>query len=358
MRMWVICRWCGEPPPRRSHAFFISQGLDLRTLKFSEGVNVVKVQHLSLRGNKHMQMDESFLKRLFAPGRGVGKFKHSSIAGCNTFMSVLAHQQNINQNSTGSTSKKASKGTSGETSPKRDDKPTQAVRQGPAGIFDRRALNSARESKSKELANQGPENGGNKTAAVTYTKISDVNPHDNAKNEASDDYDNAYFDTYVVSLSATLAAAFLSVENDACDKIKLLFLCSENEHRYCREKVDEVGMCAKLAAQSENVSVFCEEDVEESETCHEHFDPAVPSSICRPSCRDSGTTSRFSLDWNASGAPGCDASMCEPSSSVFCERGSAKGLGCNSGDCLDKFCQQFTFGSGLERHSDYMGSGF
>ena len=331
------------------------QGLDLRTIKFAEVVDLVKIKRLSLRGNKHVQMDESLLKRMLAPGKA-GKFKHSTIAGCNAFASMLAKYHEVQQKVLGSTRQNPSKGKSRETSAMLDsDTKDTSGAQGPTGMSSDGALNSARaSSKDKKPANHGPDGSGKKPSKVTNAKKSDMNLHDNTKSEV---YDNPYFNAFAISLSENFAAAFFPAEYNACEMVKLLLLCHKNERTYCREKVEEVGMCAKLAAQSESVSVFCEEDVVQSETCHEYFDPAVPRSICHPSCGDSVMTSKFTLDWNASGAAGCESSICEPSEVVFCEGGEAVGTGCNFGDCLADVCLEFSFGTGSQTPSDYISIG-
>merc|ERR1712032_161231 len=92
--------------------------------------------------------------------------------------------------------------------------------------------------------------------------------------------------------------------------------------------------------------------------------PAVPESICRPSCVWGSVTGsnpkpkpnpkpnpkpkRFSLDWNASGVSDCRVrnNTCELGKIVFCDgegpvsivKNGVNGLGCMADDCKERYC--------------------
>ena len=127
------------------------------------------------------------------------------------------------------------------------------------------------------------------------------------------------------------------------------------------------------------VAAFCEEDedtVVNSDVCNEYFDPAVPESICRPSCVWGSVTGskpkpepkRFSLDWNASGVSDCHVqnNTCELGKIVFCDgegpvsnvKKDVNGLGCMADECKERYCYDFSFGLGEAiESSDYIGPG-
>lgn len=319
----------------------LPQGLNLKTLP----VFTPMLKFLSVRGNKQLRLERPFVDVALAKDKD-----DMLVSSCSAYMSIMTQQVQDK-------SKKSEK--AGETDKTNtvgsDDKKTKVSGGG-----------------GKKGAGGGSKKPTKISRARRLARNSDIKTTKSSKTQGGvleHSFVNTYSDTYAVSLSESLAVAYFPAARSSCKQTRMVLFCAQSERAYCREKVTEVGMCATLAAQNKSVEAFCEEEdtIVQSDICHEYFDASEPASICRPSCaRDFRVTSRsrLALNWNRSNAADCSESSCEPSKIVFCNRDTPVSAesSCDNkynvtdGSCKNIRCDHFTFGSGLERHSDFIGS--
>ena len=321
-----------------SPSLFRSQGLNLQTLPVLTPV----LKMLNLRGNKQLRLERPFVDYALA------KNKFMLVSSCSAYMSIMTQQVQVQ-----------GKSKQGEQAKKTD------------------KTNNAGSDSKKMKASGGGGNGGNKGAgggskpnkksrARRLSRKSDIKATQSSKSQGGvleHSFANAYSDSYAMSPGTSVAVAYFPASKNSCKETRLVLFCAQRENAYCREKVAEVGMCATLASQNKSVEAFCEEEdtIAQSDICHEYFDASEPASICRPSCaRDDLSRSHLTLNWNRSSATDCSESSCEPSKIIFCNRDipvSAEPICDNNVTvCNILRCENFAFGSGLIRHSDFVGS--
>ena len=308
--------------------------------------------YVMLQGNRNVELDPSFAKYLL---NHVGfKAKAKRIAGCSAYASFFRLHGRGDLTSDDNEAKPAgdlgrssernkSNSTSAGDSQGHGDKRKESPREGGESAKDSEAPGSKRKQTTQQAGGGpgGPQGGG---------------PPE----------DRGDMDSYIVTLSKTLAAATFPVFGTECKRPKVLLFCAQNERNYCRRKVEEVGMCAALAAQKGGVSAFCEEDkgvIPDREICHEYFDSAVPESICSPSCAQRTGVSRSSFSWNTSDASECgdQNDACDLGKAVFCNRKEPvmNESKCVQGDCKDEYCLEYELGMGATpQSSSYRGPNF